>query len=279
MRVTRFAPSPTGLLHLGHAFSALTAHARAEGGTFLLRIEDIDRQRSKPEWERRIHDDLRWLGLEWPEPVMRQSERISVYREALQHLWAEGLLYPCSCNRRDILEAASAPQEGGPRFGPDGMIYPGTCRSHDRSGPLPENMPLRLDLRQAMSRIDGPLRWTETGTDPGPREIDPTALIESVGDPVLARRDMGTSYHLAVVIDDADQGVTEVVRGRDLLEATPLHVALQRLMDLPVPDYHHHRLIRDETGRRLAKRDDARAIGLYRAEGASPADIRKMIGF
>lgn len=278
MRVTRFAPSPTGPLHLGHAFSALTAHARAEGGTFLLRIEDIDRQRSKSEWERRIYDDLRWLGLEWPEPVMRQSERISVYRAVLERLWAKGLLYPCSCNRRDILEAASAPQEGGPRFGPDGMIYPGTCRGHDRSGPMLENMPLRLDLRQAMSRIDAPLRWTETGTDPGPREIDPATLIESVGDPVLARRDMGTSYHLAVVIDDADQGVTEVVRGRDLLEATPLHVALQRLMDLPVPDYHHHRLIRDETGRRLAKRDDARAIGLYRAEGASPADIRKMIG-
>ncbi|MGR3594149.1 MAG: tRNA glutamyl-Q(34) synthetase GluQRS [Limimaricola soesokkakensis] len=278
MRVTRFAPSPTGPLHLGHAFSALTAHARAEGGTFLLRIEDIDRQRSKPEWERRIYDDLRWLGLEWPEPVMRQSERISVYRAVLERLWAEGLLYPCSCNRRDILEAASAPQEGGPRFGPDGMIYPGTCRGHGRSGPMPENLPLRLDLRQAMRRIDGPLRWTETGTDPGQREIDPAALIESVGDPVLARRDMGTSYHLAVVIDDADQGVTEVVRGRDLLEATPLHVTLQRLMDLPVPDYHHHRLIRDETGRRLAKRDDARAIGLYRAEGASPDDIRKLIG-
>lgn len=278
MRVTRFAPSPTGPLHLGHAFSALTAHARAEGGTFLLRIEDIDRQRSKPEWERRIYDDLRWLGLEWPEPVMRQSERISVYRAVLERLWTEGLLYPCSCNRRDILEAASAPQEGGPRFGPDGMIYPGTCRGHDRSGPLPANMPLRLDLRQAMRRIDGSPRWTETGTDPGPRKIDLASLIESVGDPVLARRDMGTSYHLAVVIDDADQGVTEVVRGRDLLEATPLHVALQRLMDLPVPEYHHHRLIRDETGRRLAKRDDARAIGLYRAEGASPADIRKMIG-
>lgn len=278
MRVTRFAPSPTGPLHLGHAFSALTAHARAEGGPFLLRIEDIDRQRSKPEWERRIYDDLHWLGLGWLEPVLRQSERLPVYRAALERLWTEGLLYPCDCNRRDIVEAASAPQEGGPRFGPDGMIYPGTCRGHDRSGPLPENPSLRLDLRRAMARIDGPLRWIETGGDPCPREIAPEALIESVGDPVLARRDMGTSYHLAVVVDDADQGVTEVVRGRDLLEATPLHVALQRLMGLPIPDYHHHRLIRDETGRRLAKRDDARAIGLFRAEGASPLDIRKMIG-
>ncbi|EYD71837.1 tRNA glutamyl-Q(34) synthetase GluQRS [Limimaricola hongkongensis] len=278
MRITRFAPSPTGPLHLGHAFSALTAHARAEGGTFLLRIEDIDRQRSKPEWERRIHDDLRWLGLDWPEPVLRQSDRLPAYRAALTRLWSDGLLYPCGCNRRDILEAASAPQEGGPRFGPDGMIYPGTCRGRDRTGPLPEAVPLRLDLARAATRIDGPLRWTETGEEAGPREIAPGTLIDDIGDPVLSRRDMGTSYHLAVVIDDAHQGVTEVVRGRDLAEATPLHVLLQRLLGLSVPAFHHHRLIRDDTGRRLAKRDDARAIGLYRDEGASPADIRRMVG-
>lgn len=278
MRVTRFAPSPTGPLHLGHAFSALTAQARADGGRFLLRIEDIDRQRSKPEWERRIYDDLRWLGLDWPEPVMRQSERLPAYRAVLDRLWAAGLLYPCHCNRRDILEAASAPQEGGPRFGPDGMIYPGTCRGRARGGPLPADLPLRLDLAKAIERIDGPLKWNETGETPGPREIAPETLIDSVGDPVLARREMGTSYHLAVVLDDAAQGVTEAVRGRDLQEATPLHVLLQRLLGLPVPDYHHHRLIRDETGRRLAKRDDARAIGLYRAEGATPADIRRMVG-
>ncbi|WP_334061984.1 tRNA glutamyl-Q(34) synthetase GluQRS [Limimaricola cinnabarinus] len=280
MRVTRFAPSPTGPLHLGHAFSALTAAARAEDGdgVFLLRIEDIDRQRSKPEWEQRIYDDLRWLGLDWPAPVLRQSERLPAYRAALERLWAEGLLYPCGCNRRDILEAASAPQEGGPRFGPDGMIYPGTCRGGDRAGPMPEDTPLRLDLARAVERIDGPLAWIETGEAPGPREVAPEALIDTIGDPVLARREMGTSYHLAVVIDDAHQNVTEVVRGRDLAEATPLHVLLQRLMRLPVPDYHHHRLIRDETGRRLAKRDDARAIGLYRDEGASPAEIRRMVG-
>lgn len=278
MRVTRFAPSPTGPLHLGHAFSALTAQARADGGRFLLRIEDIDRQRSKPEWERRIYDDLRWLGLDWPEPVMRQSERLPAYRAVLDRLWAAGLLYPCHCNRRDILEAANAPQEGGPRFGPDGMIYPGTCRGRARGGPLPTDLPLRLDLAKAIELIDGPLRWNETGETPGLREIASEMLIDSVGDPVLARREMGTSYHLAVVIDDAAQGVTEAVRGRDLQEATPLHVLLQRLLGLPVPDYHHHRLIRDETGRRLAKRDDARAIGLYRAEGATPADIRRMVG-
>ncbi|MGR3465694.1 tRNA glutamyl-Q(34) synthetase GluQRS [Limimaricola sp.] len=278
MRVTRFAPSPTGPLHLGHAFSALTAHERAGGGTFLLRIEDIDRQRSKPEWERRIHDDLRWLGLDWPEPVLRQSDRLPAYRAALTRLWDEGLLYPCGCNRRDILEAASAPQEGGPRFGPDGMIYPGTCRGRDRTGPCPKDIPLRLDLARAVARIDGPLLWAETGEEAGPREITPEALIDAIGDPVLSRRDMGTSYHLAVVVDDAHQRVTEVVRGRDLIDATPLHVLLQRLMRLNVPDYHHHRLIRDDTGRRLAKRDDARAIGLYRDEGASPADIRRMLG-
>ncbi|WP_341213146.1 tRNA glutamyl-Q(34) synthetase GluQRS [uncultured Limimaricola sp.] len=277
MRVTRFAPSPTGPLHLGHAFSALTAAARAEGGTFLLRIEDIDRQRSKPDWERRIYDDLHWLGLTWPEPVLRQSDRLPAYRAALERLWAERLLYPCTCNRRDIMDAASAPQEGGLRFGPDGVIYPGTCRGHDRSGPIPDDVPLRLDIARAASRLEGPLLWTETGEDAGMREIAPGTLIESIGDPVLARRGMGTSYHLAVVIDDARQGVTEVVRGRDLVEATPLHVLLQRLMRLRIPEFHHHRLIRDETGRRLAKRDDARAIGLYRDEGARPADIRRMI--
>ncbi|SDE10627.1 tRNA glutamyl-Q(34) synthetase GluQRS [Limimaricola pyoseonensis] len=280
MSVTRFAPSPTGPLHLGHAFSALTAAARAAAanGTFLLRIEDIDRQRSKPEWERQIYDDLRWLGLDWPEPVLRQSDRLPAYREVLEHLWAEGLLYPCGCNRRDILEAASAPQEGGPRFGPDGMIYPGTCRDAARHGPLPEDTPLRLDLGLAARRIEGPLIWRETGEDAGERRIAAAELIETVGDPVLARRDMGTSYHLAVVVDDAHQGVTEVVRGRDLLEATPLHVFLQRLLGLPVPDYHHHQLIRDETGRRLAKRDDARAIAVFRDEGRTPDDIRRMIG-
>ncbi len=278
MRVTRFAPSPTGPLHLGHAFSALTAAARAQGGTFLLRIEDIDRQRSKPEWERRIHDDLRWLGLAWPEPVLRQSERLPAYRAALERLWAEELLYPCHCNRRDILDAASAPQEGGPRLGPDGVIYPGICRGRDRSGPLPADVPLRLDLARAAARLRDPLRWTETGEAAGEHKIATDTLIDSIGDPVLARRGMGTSYHLAVVIDDAAQGITEAVRGRDLIEATPLHVLMQRLLGLRIPDYHHHRLIRDETGRRLAKRDDARAIRLYRDGGATPADIRRMIG-
>ncbi len=279
--VTRFAPSPTGPLHLGHAFSALTAwdRARDAGGSFLLRIEDIDQTRSRPNWERRIDEDLSWLGLSWPRPALRQSDRLPVYRDALRRLWDAGLLYPCGCNRRDIIDAASAPQEGvEPVIGPDGVVYPGTCRGAPRDTPMPEDMALRLDLGLALSRLPGPIRWVETGEAAGPRQIDRDAMLCGVGDPVLARRGMGTSYHLAVVLDDAAQAVTEVVRGVDLAQATQIHVLLQRLLDLPTPLYHHHRLIRDDSGRRLAKRDDARAIGLYRAEGASPDAIRRMVG-
>ncbi|SDK36807.1 tRNA glutamyl-Q(34) synthetase GluQRS [Aliiruegeria lutimaris] len=281
--ITRFAPSPTGPLHLGHAYSALLASdmARAASETFLLRIEDIDQSRARPEWEAQIFDDLHWLGLDWPEPVMRQSERLPVYRAALQELWSRGLLYPCSCRRRDILEAASAPQEGGaPVMGPDGIVYPGTCR--DR--PLPAEMPaeaLRLNMRKALDGIDNIL-FQEDGSGPngerGTIDIAPETLIGSIGDIVLARRDMGTSYHLSVVVDDAAQGISHVIRGQDLFAATAIHVLLQRILGLPRPIYHHHRLIRDDAGKRLAKRDDARAIGKYRADGASPADIREMVG-
>ncbi|GGL65520.1 tRNA glutamyl-Q(34) synthetase GluQRS [Wenxinia marina] len=280
---TRFAPSPTGPLHLGHAFSALTAAQLAEkaGGTFLLRIEDIDRQRSKPEWEQRIYDDLRWLGLEWPEPVLRQSERMAAYDDALELLWRAGLLYPCSCSRADIYQAASAPQEGAPLTGPDGIVYPGTCRPADAPARRTDRRPggaLRLDMARAAGRL-GDMPYMETG-EGGPRSVaGPAAMmVERIGDVVLQRRDFGTSYHLAVVVDDAAQGVTLVTRGADLAEATPIHVLLQRLLGLPLPWYHHHRLIRDETGRRLAKRDDARAISRYRAEGATPENIRRMVG-
>lgn len=276
--ITRFAPSPTGPLHLGHAFSALTASdmARAAGGTFLLRIEDIDRARSKPEWEALIFEDLAWLGIDWPRPVLRQSDRLPAYRAALGRLWDAGLLYPCHCSRRDIMDAASAPQEG-PRIGPDGVVYPGTCRGEPRTGPLPDGA-LRLDMALALDRI-GARGFDETGPDhAGHHRLDPRGLVSGTGDVVLARRDYGTSYHLSVVVDDAEQGVSHVVRGADLFEATAIHVVLQALLDLPVLVYHHHRLIRDETGRRLAKRDDARAIRLYRAEGASPARIREMVG-
>lgn len=279
---TRFAPSPTGPLHLGHAYSAMLAHdmACAAGGEFLLRIEDIDQSRARPEWESQIYDDLHWLGLSWRDPVMRQSERMPAYRTALQGLWDRGLLYPCSCNRRDILAALSAPQEGAELpTGPDGPVYPGTCRRLPTPGtPMPDQA-LRLDLTRAVAEIGPePLSFTETGHQPQQVDLAPHSLHETVGDFVLARRGMGTSYHLSVVLDDAAQGITHVIRGADLFEATPLHVLLQRLLKLPTPTYHHHRLIRDDQGKRLAKRDDARAIAKYRAEGATPQDIRAMVG-
>lgn len=277
---TRFAPSPTGPLHLGHAFSALTAYemARAAGGRFLLRIEDIDSTRSRPAWERQIYEDLRWLGLDWPEPVMRQSDRLPAYRAALEALWARGLLYPCRCRRRDIAAAASAPQEGaGPVIGPDGPVYPGTCRDRPRHGPLPDGA-LRLDMARAIESLGlTEAGFTETGSAEDPC-FTAADLISTVGDIVLSRRDFLGSYHLSVVVDDAAQGVTHVIRGQDLFEATKIHLVLQSLLDLPRPSYHHHALIRDEAGKRLAKRDDARALATYRAAGASPQDIRRMIG-
>lgn len=287
---TRFAPSPTGPLHLGHAYSALLGFdlAAAHGGEWLLRIEDIDRQRSKPEWERQLYDDLEWLGLWWPEPVMRQSERIGAYRAALERLWTAGCLYECTCSRADIAAAASAPQEGlGPPLGPDGIVYPGTCR-HRQGHRWPERTAipdgaLRLDMRRALETEgqDWPaLSFLETGPEGDASLVAFTAeeMIRSVGDVVLARRGMGTSYHLSVVLDDAAQGITQVVRGQDLFEATKIHVVLQQLLGLQTPSYRHHRLIRDESGRRLAKREDAKAIRRYRDEGVTPGDIRRLVG-
>lgn len=252
------------------------------GGTFLLRIEDIDRTRSRREWEARIYEDLRWLGLDWPEPVMRQSDRLPAYRTALETLWHKGLLYPCTCNRRDVLAAASAPQEGGtPAFGPDGPVYPGTCRTVPEGGfdDLPTTAALRLNMRRALDILrDETLYFNELCGDPKVVSISGQALIDKVGDVVLARREFGTSYHLSVVCDDAAQNVTEVVRGADLFDATQIHVVLQKLLELQTPTYCHHDLIRDNDGRRLAKRDDARALSKYRAKGATPVDIRRMIG-
>ncbi|WP_238365276.1 tRNA glutamyl-Q(34) synthetase GluQRS [Mesobacterium pallidum] len=274
---TRFAPSPTGPLHLGHAFSALTAHdmARAAGGSFLLRIEDIDQSRARPEWEAQIVEDLHWLGLSWDARPLRQSDNMAAYDAALDALWARGLLYRCDCNRRDIAAAASAPQEGAPLIGPDGLVYPGTCREkHRRSGPRPHGAALRLDMPRACDDLTE-VRYTEKDT---PVALPIHQLIDGIGDVVLARREMGTSYHLSVVVDDAAQAITHVVRGEDLADATPIHRLLQILLGLPEPFYHHHRLIRDDHGKRLAKRDDARAIARYRADGASPADIRALVG-
>lgn len=277
---TRFAPSPTGPLHLGHAYAAIFAHdmARAAGGRFLLRIEDIDRQRSKQGWEDRIHDDLEWLGLTWDATPLRQSDRSAAYGAALDRLWARGLLYACSCSRRDIELALGAPQEGVTQHGPDGPVYPGTCRHHDRSGPRPRDAHLRLDVAAAWDRIDLPHISVKERLASGATRYGREHFQSQIGDVVLCRRDFGTSYHLSVVVDDAEQAVTDVTRGEDLFDATAIHVLLQILLDLPSPCYWHHELIRDSRGKRLAKRDDARALVRYREDGLAPADIRRMIG-
>ncbi|AGT09293.1 tRNA glutamyl-Q(34) synthetase GluQRS [Paracoccus aminophilus] len=280
MTRTRFAPSPTGPLHLGHAFAALTAARLADAGQFLLRIEDIDQSRCRPAYEAAIFEDLAWLGLDWPKPVWRQSERLGAYQQALDRLAALGLIYPCSCRRADILAALDAPQEGQkPLIGPDGPIYPGTCRHRAMSDARPEDA-IRLNAAKAFALLDlSEVAFLDENIAPGvSHRLAATEFLTGVGDVVLARRGMGTSYHLAVVVDDAAQGITLVTRGKDLLDSTWIHVLLQRLLDLPSPRYHHHRLIRDDSGKRLAKRDDARAISLYRAEGARPEDIRRMIG-
>lgn len=283
---TRFAPSPTGPLHLGHAYSAILAHdmARASNGAFLLRIEDIDQSRSRLEWETQIFEDLQWLGLSWDEPVTHQADQSKRYRAALSDLWKRGLLFPCTCSRRDIAEAMSAPQDATGSFGPDGPIYPGTCRHlmpEKAEHTLPQDCALRLAMEKTVEALREhlPLSFLECrfgGEDTV--TATETDLVESIGDIVLARKDMGTSYHLSVVLDDAAQGITDVVRGEDLFEATKIHVVLQNLMGLPTPRYHHHRLIRDEAGKRLAKRDDARAIRKYREDGFSPSDIRELVG-
>lgn len=278
-------------MHLGHAYSALLAQdiAMEHGGEFLLRIEDIDQTRARPEWEAQIFDDLRWLGLHWPKPVMRQSERLAVYRDKLRWIWDQDVAFACTCTRRDVLSAADAPQEGVVSTGPDGLIYPGTCADNHRSFRATVDMPTDVAIRLHMARTVAMLAqdnavfsFHETGHGPngetGVIEFTAQEAIESIGDIVLARRDMGTSYHLSVVLDDATQGITHVVRGQDLFEATKIHIILQCLMGLPTPTYHHHPLIRDDIGKRLAKRDDARAIAKYRAEGASPSDIRAMVG-
>ena len=281
IQVERFAPSPTGRLHLGHAFSAITAHdaARAAGGRFLLRIEDIDAGRRRPDYEGGIKADLAWLGLRWETPVLRQSARLPAYAAALARLNALGLLYPCACTRADIAAAMGAPQEGAEAAG---APYPGTCRGRRDAGGDGAPAALRLDMARALALAGRGLWFEELGAGPdgetGRIALDPAALLATVGDVALARKDVATSYHLAVVVDDAFQGVTHVTRGRDLFAVTPLHRLLQALLGLPTPRWRHHRLIRDADGRRLAKRDDARALAALRAEGATPQDIRRMVG-
>ena len=273
--VTRFAPSPTGLLHLGHAYSALDA-ARAAGprGRFLLRIEDIDTARCKPEFEQAIFDDLAWLGLNWATPVLRQRDRMDAYARTLQRLDDLGVVYPCFCSRKDI--RAEAARIGAAPHGPLGTPYPGTCRAlspAERRAKIDAGAPysLRLDHLRAHERVGRP-DWTDR------RHGTFRADLGEIGDVMLARKEIATSYHLAVVVDDAAQGVTLVTRGEDLLPATPVHRVLQALLDLPVPDWAHHRLLDDDEGKRLAKRDDAVAIRAYREAGYTPEQVRALAG-
>ena len=274
MIVTRFAPSPTGLLHLGHAYAALFAWQRAQeaGGRFLLRIEDIDASRCREEFVAAILEDLSWLGLKWETPVRRQSRHLGDYCAALDRLEAAGLVYPCFCTRAaikaEIARALDAPQ------GPDGPLYPGTCRGlspreRERRRLAGEAYAVRLDVAQALART-GPLTWHDERA--GSVAADPLAL----GDVVLARKDAPTSYHLAVTVDDALQGVTQVTRGVDLFAATHVHRLLQALLDLPTPEYCHHALLGDAEGRRYAKRDRSLTLRALREAGRTPAEVRAM---
>ena len=275
--VTRFAPSPTGRLHIGHAHSALfcAAAARTPGGRFLLRIEDIDRGRCRPEFEAAILKDLGWLGLKWEIPVRRQSAHMADYSHALAALDGQGLLYPCFCTRKDLrAEAANATLAP---HGPDGPLYPGICRALPQSAReerIASGAPhaLRLDMGAAAARV-GVLRFADR--ERGEVDVDPARC----GDVVLARKDVATSYHLAVTLDDAAQGVTLVTRGEDLLHATHIHRILQALLDLPEPEYWHHRLLRDSDGRRYAKRDRAQTIQALRQSGMTPSEVRRMAGY
>ena len=275
--VTRFAPSPTGYLHLGHAHSALLAwrRGRESGGRFLLRLEDIDATRCRPEFAAAVVADLAWLGLEWDGEVRRQSAHFADYQAALDRLAARGLVYPCFCSRAaiqaEIARAGSAPH------GPEGPRYPGICRGltmGERASRIAAGEPyaLRLDVNRALTR-SGTLHWIDERE--GAVRADPA----SHGDVVLARKEMPTSYHLAVTVDDGLQGVTLVTRGEDLFTATHIHRLLQALLDLPVPRYHHHRLLTDASGRRYAKRDRALTIRALREAGHSPQAVRKMAGF
>jgi glutamyl-Q tRNA(Asp) synthetase len=283
MILTRFAPSPTGLLHIGHAFAALTAFdtARAEQEQFLLRIEDIDQLRCKPAYEEAIYEDLAWLGLNWPRPVRRQSEHFADYERALEKLNDAGLLYPCFCTRKDL--AAEIAEAGAAPHGPEGPLYPGTCRTLSReireqrigSG---EAYALRLDMKAALTRIAPPLMFEEKGSGPNGESGMQRAAPEGFGDVVLARKDMPTSYHLAVVVDDALQGVTLVTRGNDLFAATSVQRLLQALLDLPAPIYAHHRLILDAQGKKFSKRDGAVTLKSLRESGVTPMEIRARLG-
>lgn len=271
--ITRFAPSPTGSLHLGHAYAAWVAwsEARAVGGQFLFRWEDIDPSRCRPEYEERILNDLAWLGMQPEAEPLRQSARYEAYSAALSKLADRELIYPCFCTRKDIRQADSAPH------GPEGPIYPGHCRtlsSDERQARITKGQAyaLRLNMTRAMDFVSEPLCWQDQRL--GSRVANPLAF----GDVVLARKETPTSYHLAVTIDDAFQGVTLVTRGEDLVAATDIHRLLQALLELTVPVWQHHRLICDEQGKRLATRDQACALHTLRKQGITPKKVWDQLG-
>ncbi|MEA2919955.1 MAG: glutamyl-Q tRNA(Asp) synthetase [Bradyrhizobium sp.] len=284
--VFRFAPSPNGFLHLGHAYSALLNFdaARASGGRLLLRIEDIDTVRCRPEFEAAIYQDLAWLGIAWETPVRRQSLHFADYRTAIEKLSARGLIYPSFESRAEIARLVAQGEANAPwPRDPDGApLYPDTAKSlvpDERARRLASGVPyaLRLDIAAACAPA-GDLGWTELGKGPGGETGTVAARPQAWGDVILARKETPTSYHLCVVIDDARQGVTEVVRGQDLFWSTSVHRLLQRLLDLPQPAYRHHRLILDNEGRKLSKSTDATGLRELRAAGATPADIRRLVG-
>jgi glutamyl-Q tRNA(Asp) synthetase len=284
--VFRFAPSPNGYLHLGHAFSALLNSdlARLVDGWLLLRIEDIDPTRCKHEYEVAIYEDLAWLGVDWVKPVRRQSEHLADYRAALERLSAQGLVYPSFESRAEIAKLVVQREASGPwPRDPDGApLYPGAAKllsAAERAQLIASGVPyaLRLDMAAAIARA-GALSWNETGEGPNGETGKVVAEAQAWGDVILARKETPTSYHLSVVVDDALQGVTDVVRGADLFPATGVHRLLQQLLGLREPAYRHHRLIRDESSHKLSKSTRATGLRELRAEGANPADIRRLVG-
>ena len=285
-RILRFAPSPNGHLHLGHAYSALlnAEMARDLGGRLLLRIEDIDESRSRPQYEDAIYEDLAWLGIGWEQPVRRQSRHFDDYRAAIARLDAQGLLYPSFESRNEIAAlVAERDRQGRWPRDPDGVpLYPGRGRklspaARRRRIDAAEPYALRLAMDAAVARA-GVLAWTETGSGPQGQTGRVAAAPQMWGDVVLARKDVPASYHLAVTVDDALQGVTDVVRGQDLFWSTSIHRLLQALLGLPEPTYHHHRLILDAAGDKLSKSAQSKSLRELRAAGATPDDIRRMAG-
>jgi glutamyl-Q tRNA(Asp) synthetase len=284
--VFRFAPSPNGYLHLGHAYSALLNFdlARGAGGTFLLRIEDIDVTRCRPEFEAAIYEDLAWLGISWETPVRRQSEHFARYREAVEGLSAQGLIYPSFESRAEIARLVAQREAAGPwPRDPDGApLYPGTARTlsaEQRQQLIGQGVPyaLRLDMAAALARTME-LAWREEGEGPGGEHGLVNASPQAWGDVILARKETPTSYHLSVVIDDALQGVTDVVRGRDLFWSTSVHLLLQQLLGIPQPVYRHHRLIEDASRHKLSKSTQATALRELRRQGVTPQDVRRLVG-